>query len=242
MGTSTGSKLPTTGNWPDIKREVSGIARGDFATPGGVDRALGDYVREHLGGAHSGSYNAQATNNGARFGGFLAGVQNNGLSQTLVDAGLGNLVGKPSQEVMRGLNEYLVGPSSLLEEDIARWALLDYQNDVLGACETYADLEAAFAALLARDNIGSIMKSFFGNYLYRLFKTHFAERIMKAAGSLQSAKERFRLIKDTIALKLNLLTFEQDLSSINWRGADGQRLSQAIFSSVLNIFGGTDGS
>lgn len=242
MGTSTGSKLPTTGNWPDIKREVTGISRGDLATPEGVSRTLSNYVREHLGGGHSSSYNAQATSTGARFGGFLAGVQGNGLSQTLIEAGLGNLVGKPAQEVMRGLNEYLIGPGSLLEEDIARWALLDYQNEVLGACQTYTDLESAFASLLGKDNIGAIMKNFFGNYLYRLFKTHFSERIMKAAGSLQIAKERFKLIKDTIALKLKLLTFEQDLSSINWRGADGQRLSQSIFSSVLNIFEGPDGN
>lgn len=214
------------------------ISAGDSATSQAIGRAVENYVREHEGSNHATSYRGTAANTGTKFGGFLAGVQRSGLTQTLFDSGLGNLVGKPAQEVLRGLNDYLVGPGSLLEEDIARWALFDYQEEVLGAVVTYMDLEAALSALVARENLGTVLKSFFGYYLYRRFKTHFSERILKAAGGLQNTKERFRQIKEMIMLKLSVLTYGQDLTALNWRGQEGNDLSQSILTSVFNVFGG----
>jgi hypothetical protein len=80
MGTSTG-------NWPDIKRQVTSISRDNLANSESVSRTLGNYVREHMGGSFSNTYNAQAANAGSRLGGFLAGVQQRGLTESLIETG-----------------------------------------------------------------------------------------------------------------------------------------------------------
>lgn len=135
MGTSTGYSLPTSGNWPDVKRDVTSLGRSGVASTGTMGRLMSDYVQAHGGYQRAAQQMSAASRAGAKFAGFLAGVQQRGFTQSLIDAGLGQLVGQSAPNVMRGLTDYLVGPGSLLEEDVVRWAFFEYLDAVFGKCD-----------------------------------------------------------------------------------------------------------
>jgi len=237
MGTSTGYSLPTSGNWPGVKRETTSLGTTGVADPYSVGKLMGHYVQAHGGSRRAAQRMSAASRTGAKLGGFLAGVQREGLTQTLVNVGLGDLVGQPAPSVLRGLVDYLVGPGSLLEEDIVRWALFDYQDEIFSACEGYEELDAALSQLIETESIAAILKRFFGFCIYRRFRTHLAEHLMKVASSARAAKRLLKDIKEFIFSKLDVRTHGQDPMQIDWRRAEGENLSQEILASVWRVFG-----
>lgn len=236
MGTSTGYMLPTSGNWPDVKRDVTSLGRSGVSDESGMRRLMSDYVQAHGGYQRATQQMPAARLTGARLGGFLAGVRQSGLTQSLVEAGLDQLVGQSAPKVMLGLADYLVGQGSLLEEDIVRWAIFDYLDETFGNA-SYEELEIAFSRLLQRESIGAILRQVFGLCIYRRFRTHFFERLLKATANTRTARQVFRDIKGFILGKLGLRTFGRDLAQIDWRGPDGERLSNEILASTWRVFG-----
>jgi hypothetical protein len=114
MGTSIGYSLPTSGNWPDVKRETTSLGTTGVADAGNVGKLMSHYVQAHGGSGRAAQQMSAASRAGAKLAGFLVGVQRDGLTQTLVNVGLGELVGQPVPSVLRGLTDYLAGPGSLL--------------------------------------------------------------------------------------------------------------------------------
>jgi len=237
MGTSAGYSLPTSGNWPDVKREVTSLGTSGVADADSVGKLLSHYVQAHGGARQAAQQMSAASRVGAKLAGFLSGAQRDGLTQTLVNAGLGELVGQPVPDVLRGLTDYLAGPGSLLEEDIVRWALFDYQDEVFGACENYEELEAALSRLLERESIGTVLKRLFGFCIYRKFCTHFTERLMKVVSGARAVKHLLSDIKEFILSKLDVRTHGQDLMHVDWRGSEGDNLSRDILVSAWRVFG-----
>jgi len=236
VGTSTGYSLPTSGNWPDVKRQVTSIGRSGVAEADTIGNLMGDYVQAQGGATQAAQQMSVATQAGAKLAGFLVGVQQSGLSQTLVDVGLAELVGQSAPNVLRGLTDYLVGPGSLLEEDIARWAIFEYLDEIFGHSD-YEELNTVLTSLLQRESIGAILRHIFGLCIYRRFRTHFSERLMKAANGMRAVRRLFRDIKDFILGKLNVVTHGRDPMEIDWRDTEGEKLSQDVLASTWRVFG-----
>lgn len=237
MGTSTGYGLPTSGNWPDIKGEVTSLGRSGVANASTMRSLMSDYVQAHGGHQQAAQQMAAASRAGAKFAGFLAGVRQSGLAQGLIDAGLGHLVGQPASSVIRGLADYLVGPGSLLEEDMVRWALFEYLDELFGKCEQ-DKLDEAFTQLPQRVGIETILKRVFGLCIYQRFRTHFSERLLKAVDSVRTVRRLFRDIKEFILGKLEVRTHARDLTQVDWRGPEGEALSREVLASTWRVFGG----
>ena len=236
MGTSTGYSLPTSGNWPNVKRDVTSLGRSGVADTGTIGRLMSDYVQAHGGYQRAAQQMSAASHAGAKLAGFLAGVQQSGLTQSLIDVGLGQLVGQSAPNVLRGLTDYLVGPGSLLEEDIVRWAFFEYLDEMFGRCD-YDELDTALSRLLERESIGTILRRVFSLCIYRRFRAHFSERLMKAANSIRAAHRLFRDIKEFILGKLDVLTHGRDLIEVDWRGSEGEELSRDALASTWRVFG-----
>jgi hypothetical protein len=177
-----------------------------------------------------------ASRAGAKFAGFLAGVQQRGFTQSLIDAGLGQLVGQSAPNVLRGLTDYLVGPGSLLEEDIVRWAIFEYLDAVFGKCDDEG-LDEAFTAFSQQEGIGTILQRVFGLCIYRRFRTHFSERLMKAADSIRTVRRLLRDIREFIFGKIEVRTYGRDLTRVDWRGSEGEALSREVLASTWRVFG-----
>lgn len=236
MGTSTGYSLPTSGNWPDVKRDVTSFGRSGIAGTDTLGRLMSDYVQAHGGYQRAAQQMSAASQAGARFAGFLAGVQEKGLTQSLIDAGLGQLVGQSASNVLRGLTDYLVGPGSLLEEDIVRWAFFEYLDEILGKRD-YDELDEAFMRLSQREGIGAILKRVFGLCIYRRFRTHFSERLMRAADGMRTVRRLLKDIREFIFGKIDVRTHGRDLTQVDWRGSEGETLSREVLASTWRVFG-----
>ena len=238
MGTSTGYGLPTSGNWPSVKRETTLLGKAGTVGTGGAAKLMSHYTQAHGGSRQAALQMSTASRTGARLGGFLAGVQRGGLTQALTDANLGRLIGQAASDVLRGLTDFLIGPGSLLEEDIVRRALLDYQEEAFGACDSYEELDEAFSQLVHRQGIGIVLKKFFGFCVFRRFRVHVAERLMKAASSIRAFKRLVDDVRSFIFAKLDVRTHNRDLMTVDWRGPEGNEFSQEILASVWRVFGG----
>jgi len=236
MGTSTGYPLPTSGNWPAVKGAVTSLGHSGVTDPVTIGRLMGDYVQAHGGYQRAAQQMRAASRAGTKLAGFLASVPELGLTQSLIDAGLAQLVGQSALNVVRGLTDYLAGEGSLLEEDMVRWAIFDYLDQVFGQA-SYDELDRAISRLLERESIGAILRQVFGLCIYRRFRTHFSEGLMKASDNLRTVWRLLKDIKEFILRKLEVRTFDQDLTQIDWRGSEGEKLSSEMLSSAWRVFG-----
>lgn len=237
MGTSTGYTLPTSGNWGNFKRNVTGLGQSGAASPSAVGRTLGNYVQAHGGASSLAQQMATANQAGATLGGFLAGVRSGGLGESLRGIGLSNLIGKPASDVMRGFLNYLVGTSSLLNDDLVRNAFQDYQEEIAGHCETYEELEIVLSRAAVLDTVEDNLKRFFGFFIFRKFQRDCGEQLLKTCDTKYTARRILQTVQDYIFEKINQLTQDRDLGQFNWRGQEGIALAQKIQEKAWRIFG-----
>ena len=91
MGTSKGFPLPTTGNWPHAKADVTLWASSGGTGSTGTVAVFDSYVAAYGGAQQAASRMRSSTRAGARLGGFYQGVATGGLQQALEDTGLSEL-------------------------------------------------------------------------------------------------------------------------------------------------------
>ena len=60
---------------------------------------------------------------------------------------------------------------------------------------------------------------------------------MKASDNLRTVWRLLKDIKEFILRKLEVRTFDQDLTQIDWRGSEGEKLSSEMLSSAWRVFG-----
>jgi hypothetical protein len=236
MGTSAGYQLPTSGNWGNSKREVTAFGNSDSSDATSVGRVMNEYVQAHGGAQQMAQTMSVAHRAGVRFGGLLEAIQHNGLSNALAEVGLPELRGQPAEQVLQEIADYLAAENSVMEGDIVRQALFDYYDEVFGDVKTFDDLEALFSQLLGQGGVAEVLKRFFGFCVYRRFRTHYTERLLQTLADPRKLFQKMRDIKEYIFSKLNVITFNRDLLSLNWRGSDGEKMSQNILESVVNVF------
>jgi hypothetical protein len=169
-----------------------------------------------------------------RLGGFVADVRERGLAQALERIGLSELIGRPLNEVLAGLLDRLGGTAATIDDVDARTALSQVQEELLGKAQTPAEVEEILSAQIA--NLGVLLESFFGRYLYEQFcRVHF-ERLTQKVGearALSFLQEIESFIRSTLANR----TTGRDLASIDWTGAEGQGLVAEIMETTLKVFG-----
>jgi hypothetical protein len=156
-----------------------------FAGSGGSDRsalrrAVRDYVRSGTGGGDNASRRMGASR--AAAGGVLSvlrGFQRDGVDATLRRLNLGNLVGRPAQDVFLGLTDSICADGGSIDEGIARDAWL----------ETVAEMDS-----LGIDDLGGLtadqMQEVFFAFVAHAIETRLFQEIgangLKVAASLDS--------------------------------------------------------
>jgi hypothetical protein len=169
-----------------------------------------------------------------RIGGFVADVRERGLAQALERIGLSELIGRPLNEVLAGLLDRLGGAAATIDDVDARTALSQVQEELLGQAQTAAEVEQILSAQVA--NLGVLLESFFGRYLYEQFcRVHF-ERLSQRVGearALSFLQEIESFIRSTLANR----TTGRDLAGIDWTGPEGQALVAEIMETTLKVFG-----
>ena len=256
--------MPTGGDWGPLKREatdfaqnvgvkpvlpqsllrhyigvrsgttgsIGGIAGGGAVGPGGGGSGGGG------GGAGGGGRAKQWAGGVAtarNVGGFLSRVGDVGLAEALREVGLGDLVGKPAGEISTALLDKLAGPGGTLDQQAARQALMELNDELLAEAKTFEDAEEALSARLDQLGLLDILFRFFGRYLYECFCRDFYERLLKKVGSSQVA-HALKSIKDCIEAAVKTKLAGRDVRALDWRGTEGQLLSEEVLGEVLDIF------
>ena len=253
MGTSKGYQPPSTPQWGKMKGDVTRQSGKGTVTPSTAKGLLRTYIRTSFGygdgngsgssgggggsgGGRGGRSSKSAISTGRRLAGFATAVASRGVDQALRDSGLGGLVGRPAQDVISALVEYLTDPGATLDQVDVRGALDDLWEKLLGAVPTYEEVKTILEESLQVGKIGTLLFDFFSNYLYRHFCRSFYERIRTKHG--ESKTEGFLTsIKEFIVSALENFTFGKDLTRINWAGEEGRGITEEIFASTLQVYG-----
>ena len=201
------------------------------AISGGTDssgRTLG--ARGGGGGATARSRAAVA---GARLGGFLSGASASGLGQALDQLGLGDLDGKPLEEVLDAVLEKLCEDGGLLDDS----ALTEAMARTLDKLSEYAETIEEFDALLSGkvENIEGYLQIYFANILAVSFEQKQGAFVRDKIPSKECGKffsEARELIRTIVSEELSK---ERDLATVDWNSPEAISISDSINQEVLDI-------
>jgi len=241
MGTSTNYNAPPS--WGDLKAEVTRAARrgpltrakaGDLVR-GLIARNGGGPAMARGGGSGGGSVGGggAARSVAGRLGSFIASVGTVGLNEALRREGLADFIGRPVSEVLAALLDRLGGASSTIDEVDARAAMARLQNELFDGAD---DLQAIENLMTTEaENLGSLLERYFGFYLYELFCRVFFERLTRLVGDTK-ATSFLGEIKGYIMAALTNRVGSRDVSSVDWAGPEGQRISMDVMEDTMSVF------
>lgn len=207
---------------------------------GGPGRGGGSNAGGGSGGRRGGG-TGQRTGKTARsvargVGSFLADVRAKGFRDALAERGLTNIDGKSPDEIALAIADLLSGPASLIEQTALRNALMEL---VLKWSEGVVQIdELANAVAGVAQNIEGTLRGFFGHYIFEVFKTVGYQGVLAAHG-FDKAESMTNQIRDFINAKISGVGATHPLTSIDWNGADGARIVDAIVTDTIEIFGET---
>jgi hypothetical protein len=263
MGTSKGYGMPAGGEWTPLKIEANKFVKNDGKTDrqgnpvpvspadlmGRFLNALGSTGKGSgsgggatggggSGGGKGGGFGGgpAARSTGSRVGGFLSGVSTVGFTRALEDVGLGHLVGKSAKEVARGLLDAFTDPGCTLDEHAVREALSELYKELFEGAKSFEDVEAALSKIIDSKGIDKIIASFFSKYLFWRFCTGFYEKWQKQVGVAQAGR-KLESVRNFLASELEARYTGEDMKKVDWRGSEGERISDQIMQKTFHIYG-----
>jgi hypothetical protein len=229
MGTSSDYGGGTGGAWTPFKRAAT-----DYAKHGGRgrgERVLARHVAT-LGGAGGATRSARAGIAGAaNFAGLLAGIARDGLTATLREAGLADLVGRGRFEIVRALVDLIAGAGSDLEGQAARQAALDVIDELFAEREDYDELAEI---TLDADGLVAALEAFLAAYVYNRLLPQIDERLTR----LTDPAERKRLdgdLRQLIRARVQLGLRDVDPLVVDCSGAEGRRIITNALRAVYRV-------
>jgi hypothetical protein len=170
-----------------------------------------------------------------KIAGFFSGVSQNGLQKELDKIGFGSLTGKSVQDIIDYLLIYTSGTNTGMDETAASKASCEVFDEM--AEQTGNDIEK-FEKLLHEsvdgNGLENILCRFWGLYIFEHLSQRFAEKIEQEKGT-EIGKETFKIIKDDIIGRIEVLNVHRPIKQIDWNGIEGSNEIDKIFESVINI-------
>jgi hypothetical protein len=243
MGTSKGYSAPTSPEWRKLKGKVTRLANEGALAPSTARSILGNYIQTN-GGAKRIAQGEGTIGRGRvaqkiarNVGGFFSSIGGLGFVEALRQSGLGALAGKPVKDIIFSLLDYLGGPANTIDEVDARNALSRVLDELLQEANDFEGVEKILEETSRGDALGKFLILFFGYYLYEQFCRVFYERLVTRVGE-SKAELSLGSILEYIQSALRLKSLDQDISRIDWAGAQGQQLADNILQTTLEVFGG----
>jgi hypothetical protein len=206
MGTSKGYQPPTTPEW---RRAKSSLTRYLKNTKDNRYRkkALDDYVKAHN---STSSYNGIALT-GSKIADMFDFISREGFDKAINDLGLGELIGKSTEEVYNGIIDYFSNDTGDLEDSVIK--------------DTISQLLIDYDISELYDLNNLTFDDFFLNFIVKYvqvdFKTIYYEKIMANRTPVES-KEIIENINMYIEYSINDKYTAQELANINWKSVEGK--------------------
>jgi hypothetical protein len=229
MGTSSDYGGGRGGAWTPFK-----IAATNYAKHGGRGNGARVVARHvaTLGGAAGATRSARAGIAGAaNFAGLLAGIARNGLTPTLREAGLGDLVGRDRFDVVQALIDLVAGAGSDLEEQAAREAALDVIDELFADAADYDELAAL---TLDADGLVRALEAFLAYYIYNRLRQQIDERLTRHADPARAEQldgDLRQLIRAQVRIRLR----EVDPLTVDWSDSEGRVIIESALRSAYGV-------
>jgi len=171
---------------------------------------------------------------------FFSGVSQNGLHKELTTIGFGLFTGKSVQDIIDFLLIYTSDTDAGMDETAANKASCEVFDEI--AEQAGNDIEE-FEKLLQESVDGkgleNILCRFWGLYIFEHLSQRFAEKIEQQKGS-EISKETFKIIKDDILGRIEVINKHRPVKEIDWNGTEGTNEIDEIFESIINIISDED--
>jgi len=170
-----------------------------------------------------------------KIAGFFSGVSQNGLQKELNKIGFGSLTGKSVQDIIDYLLVYTSDSNTGMDETAASKASCEVFEEM--AAQTGNDIRE-FEKLLQEsvdgNGLENILCRFWGLYIFEHLSQRFEEKIEQEKGT-EISKETFKIIKDDIIGRIEVLNKDRPVKKIDWSGDEGSTEIDIIFESIINI-------
>jgi hypothetical protein len=221
-------------SWRAPKGIVTRIANGN--TSASFRSASKSYVRAHGGSRIAARAASSGRATTRSLGGFLAGIVRNGVVEAAGTLGLRNMVGLDAQSLLAAFIDLLAPAGALLEEAIARKALIETIGDLF---DRY-DVEAGGPAALDRmdeNGMHEIIVLSVTNYVNERFQQELVNCVERGSVSEHRANELIDEAKDFIAGIIEIDLEGIDLVSFDWEGEEGRRFVDDIYQTAYSLLG-----
>lgn len=220
-------------SWRGPKGIVSRMANGGGGSWNSTSRS---YTRAHGGsGASARSASAGRATTG-RLGGFLADVARRGVTEAARTLGLRDLVGRDAQSLLAAFIDILAPAGALLEEAVARMALIETLSELFDSFEVESKGISALDALDA-DGVKEVVVLSVTNYVNERFQQELVNCIERGTVSEQDANQMMSEAKDFITGIVAIDLESIDVLNFDWNGSEGKAFVESVFQSAYSLLG-----
>lgn len=166
---------------------------------------------------------------------FIINVSSNGLKQTLQETGFGDLSGKTTLDIINFLVIYCSDVATGMDETAANKASLEVLSKLAEESNNnIVKFEQILLEYSEGNGLANLICEFWGYYIFEHLSQRFQERITQQKGD-DISRETFTIIKDDILGRVKVMNTQRDVSKINWKGSEGEKIRESIFEEILNI-------
>lgn len=225
--------LPTV-SWGGVKGIVSRMANN--RSNASWNSAFKSYSRARGGSqtATRSSVSGRATT--ARLGSFLADAARRGITQAVKDIGLSDFVGRDAQSLLAAFIDLLAPPGALLEEAIARKALIETLAELFKLYDVETGGLTALDSIDAKGIKGIIILSI-TNYINERFEHELINCIERGTVSESDANKLLEQAKDFIFGVVEIDIEDIDVVEFDWDGSEGKILVENLYQTAYSLLG-----
>lgn len=228
MGTSIARRAPTGKFWRVAKATAS-----RFSSPKNTGQVTAAEVTARyvtaLGESSPGSRTSseqpslpQILQGAQNLGGFYQKLTLQGLDQTLSEYGLGHLIGSSPLTVISGLVDALTGPGAVLEEAVARSALIDlWAGKLAEAAEDYFSWSNRWRSECTLPTVINQIRHFLAEAVFQKLASDLGEPLEAQAGGAARGCHRRQQLRHFIHAQIMLESDDPDKFDFFW--SDQQR-------------------
>ncbi len=227
MGTSKDTPGPKGPGWSSAKGAATRLARGTAgATPEKVVRR----TARALGDSEGGGWSSGSTTTAQRLAAFLGGSAAAGVAEAARRFEIEALEGKPADEVIMVILNWVAADAVSLDDQSARRAAEAVLSDLI---RDDVDLEQP----LGSGHAAALFRSFLVQYLVRSIITPLEGRLTENASAPQ-ARSHEQSIANVVEALVRLEVSPEQLVEIDWLGTEGATLFEQIRNDTLHILAG----
>jgi hypothetical protein len=215
-------------------RRSFGRAVRDGGGGGNYGRAASHYVRAAGGRGPAAAAAVSGSVSAARVADFLSRTAASGAAEAVRELGLEPLAGRSADEVLAALTDALAPDGATLEEAAARRAVaetLAMLYERRGLEENGLDALAS----MTPDDIRATVVDLVGSFVFHRWTQDLGVAIERKAVSAAQAVGIEREMRQYIREALKLDLKGRDVMKIDWRGAEGRTIVQAIFAEAYGF-------